>query len=468
MPVLSPVQDIENSQASDLSARGLYFDLIHGQPDTETLERSRQFLTEQLWASQALDTDAPQEIGDLEAWMLDSVEQVGHAYQEYLEARQAGGERRYFLSKSHALSFLRCVAPTKLVDGAWLYGLLPHWQDPRFTNLIRTYLEELGDGVPSKNHVVLYRKLLASQGCDNWQDLGDEYFAQGAIQLALAYGAEHFLPEIIGFNLGYEQLPLHLLITAYELRELGIDPYYFTLHITVDNADSGHARQAVNAVFDAMPRAGDAQDFWRRVRNGYNLNFLGESSNSVIESFDIDREMKAIFARKATIGQYAHSDYRRVAGKTVNEWLSCPAQTDAFTAAMEAEGWFKRHQDPQNSRFWRLIQSEKARMFGVFSAYEQQVIFDWIAGDAPDKESFARPKSLLSFEARQRLRHRAPDAEEEGDNDFAAEVRALETSLALAETRRQLMDTLISLMSPSSHHSAAGLKATRIFHDILG
>jgi hypothetical protein len=64
--------------------------------------------------------------------------------------------------------------------------------------------------------------------------------------------AEKFLPEVIGFNLGYEQLPLHLLITAYELKELHIDPYYFTLHITVDNADSGHAKQAVDAVFSAM------------------------------------------------------------------------------------------------------------------------------------------------------------------------------------------------------------------------
>ena len=115
------------------------------------------------------------------------------------------------------------MAPTKLVDGAWLYGLLQRWDDARFTALIQTYLEELGDGLPEKNHVVLYRKLLASQGCDDWRELDDEHFVQGAIQLALAEHAEQFLPEIIGFNLGYEQLPLHLLITSYELTELGVD-----------------------------------------------------------------------------------------------------------------------------------------------------------------------------------------------------------------------------------------------------
>src|SRR5690606_9289206 len=107
-------------------------------------------------------------------------------------------------------------------------GLLHRWDDARFAPLIRIYLEELGEGLPDKNHVLLYRKLLASHGCEQQDNLSDDHFTQGAIQLSLAHHAADFLPEVIGFNLGYEQLPLHLLITAYELNELGIDPYYFT------------------------------------------------------------------------------------------------------------------------------------------------------------------------------------------------------------------------------------------------
>src|SRR5204863_5849817 len=137
------------------------------------------------------------------------------------------------------------------------------------------YLEELGEGIPSRHHVLLYRKLLATHGCEGWQQLSAEHFTQGAIQLALAHHADEFLPEVIGFNLGYEQLPLHLLITAYELKELGLDPYYFTLHVTVDNTDTGHARRAVQAVVDNMPRLGDATAFWRRVRAGYQLSNAG-------------------------------------------------------------------------------------------------------------------------------------------------------------------------------------------------
>ena len=106
------------------------------------------------------------------------------------------------------------MAPTKLVDGAWLYGLLAHWRNARFPDLVRTYVEELGEGAPDKNHVLLYRDMLARHGLEQLHDLPDDRYQQGLIQLALGWNAEIFLPEVIGFNLAYEQLPLHLLITA--------------------------------------------------------------------------------------------------------------------------------------------------------------------------------------------------------------------------------------------------------------
>jgi hypothetical protein len=39
--------------------------------------------------------------------------------------------------------------------------------------------------VPDKNHVTLYRKLLAAHGCDTGK-AAENHFVQGAIQLALA------------------------------------------------------------------------------------------------------------------------------------------------------------------------------------------------------------------------------------------------------------------------------------------
>lgn len=192
-----------------------------------------------------------------------------------------------------------------------------------------TYLEELGDGVPAQNHVVLYRKLLAEHGLPDMPDIDDDRYLQGAVQLALGYAGDDYLPEVIGYNLGYEQLPLHLLISAYELSELDIDPYYFTLHVTIDNASTGHAHKAVQSLMQLMPMEADRESFWRRVTRGYRLNDLGQGSRAVIESFDLDRELLDMLERKRPFGQHMHSDYCKFEGRTVNQWLAEPGHRRA-------------------------------------------------------------------------------------------------------------------------------------------
>jgi hypothetical protein len=280
------------------SARTLYFSLLDNPHNVGEL--ASDYLHAQIAAVRDEPADLPEAMWQLPSWIHGRAETVGIAYREYLAARKAGVPRRYFTNKAHALYFLKGAAPTKLVDGAWLYGMLPRWDNPDFHPLIKTYLEELGDGVPDKNHVTLYRRLLAAHGCEGWETLPDDYFVQGAIQLALAHNADEFLPEIIGYNLGYEQLPLHLLITSYELNELGIDPYYFTLHITVDNAGTGHAHKAVQALRNLMAQSADPQAFFRRVLDGYRLNEIGAGTSSIIASFDVEAELIDIFAAKAS------------------------------------------------------------------------------------------------------------------------------------------------------------------------
>ncbi len=122
----------------------------------------------------------------LEGWMERQALEVGEKYARYLDSRREGQSRSYFSSRAHAISYLQQIAPTKLVDGAWLYGTLQRWEDPRFRPLIRTYLEELGDGDPSQNHVLLYRQILAQYGGEDLAELSDEHFVQGAVQLAFA------------------------------------------------------------------------------------------------------------------------------------------------------------------------------------------------------------------------------------------------------------------------------------------
>ncbi|HAA41240.1 MAG TPA: hypothetical protein DCE36_14320, partial [Pseudomonas sp.] len=199
----------------------LYQHLYGEAPGAE--EVARAFLHTHLAQVRDAPSELPQMPEQLPAWIEQRCADVAQAYADYLEQRQQGRPRRYFQNKAHALYFLQRVAPTKQVDGAWLNGLLRYWHDPRFDGLLTTYLEELGDGEAAQNHVVIYRKLLSEHDADSDAGLEDNHYLQGALQLALGLCADDFLPEIIGFNLGYEQLPLHLLITSYELSELGID-----------------------------------------------------------------------------------------------------------------------------------------------------------------------------------------------------------------------------------------------------
>ncbi|MGQ2980496.1 MAG: iron-containing redox enzyme family protein, partial [Polaromonas sp.] len=410
-----------------------------------------------------------------EAWKQTGAQSATAAYGHYLEQRQAGAPRRYFSNRAHALYFLRAVAPTKLVDGAWLYGLLKHWRNPRFADLLRTYVEELGDGAADKNHVVIYRALMARYGLESLDGLDDELYTQGVIQLALACSAEDYLPEVIGFNLGYEQLPLHLLISAYELNELGLDPYYFQLHVTVDNPDTGHAKRAVQAVLDNLPRLGDADDFWRRVRQGYQLSNAGVGSTDVIAGFDIEREVVRIFSHKSAAGHGAHSDYCRVAGRNINDWLARKEDIPEFLGALQKAGWIRRGAPVEESRFWGLLQGARAEMFGVFSPYELQLIHDWIRGDASqdgrayteavgDTHTARRP----SFRVAARLAATrglstfdvagANDAQDLLDVDLQALSQQLATLDAAGQGR-----LLVQAMAPGQHWTPAGLLATRMF-----
>lgn len=417
----------------------------------DALELAREYLQDQLAQVETSASDLPDSPEDLPAWVEQRCAAVAQAYAEYLEQRQQGRPRRYFQNKAHALYVLQRVAPTKQVDGAWLYGLLHYWQDQRFDGLLTTYLEELGDGEAAQNHVVIYRKLLSEHDADSEAGLEDEHYLQGALQLALGLCADEFLPEIIGYNLGYEQLPLHLLITAYELSELGIDPYYFTLHVTIDNPSSGHAAKAAQSVLNLLPLGEGRAAFYRRVAAGYRLNDLGPGTTAVIKQFDLQEEVVAMLERKRTFGQHMHSDYCRFEGKTVNQWLAKPGQIGDFLKAMEDKGWIKRNQDPTESRFWQLIEGAGAAMFGVFSGYEKQVLHDWIAGDwiGAKRVPPVRPGRGSRFTREQ---HRPADPD----------TQALADSLWNLPDEQQL-GTLIPWMSARRHCCPAGLYATRRF-----
>jgi hypothetical protein len=454
---------LESKAEAPHTYNDVYHALLQPKPSKDLFRQAKNFLDQQLARASQLDCELPAQAHQLHDWMQHKLSNTGQAYQAYLANRKARQPRRFFANKGEALLFLQQIEPTKRVDGSWLYGALQCWADNRCEPLIRTYLDELGNGSAQQNHVLLYQSLMAKEGIATATQLDDVFYLQGSIQLALGLLGQDYLPEVIGFNLGYEQLPLHLLISTFELDELGIDPYYFNVHITIDNADSGHARKAIDALHAYMPLFVQKEEFYRRVKNGYNLNNMGLSSDQMIQSLNLEKAVLDIFAKKAIVGKLSHGNYCRVAGQSVNQWLEQPNKMAKFVDALQQSNWIRRHEDPQHSRFWQAVASDQGVMYGVFSSAEQQIIHDWIAGDwlqsteaphVPRYRAAHQSKTITRFESvsmQQALHSEDPD------------VCRLANKLQQCQTNQQAFSLLMPFLSAGLHSSHCGLWATQQF-----
>lgn len=359
--------------------------------------KSSQFLKNEI-ASLDLNAEAfPDDATLVKDWIHTNNHIQCHHYADYLERRKNNSQREYFNTTSEAYEFLYKIAPVKRVDGAWLYSLIHYWNDPVFKDFIQIYLEELGLGVDKANHVKVYERLLASLGLEDFSmQLSDPYYHQPAIQLALAYASSDFIPEVIGFNLGYEQLPLHLMITNYELNELGINAKYFNLHITIDNFENGHADLSTKAFYKIAQKYKHQDDFMRKLKQGFLLNNLGLGSVDIINHTDTQQVVKDIFKRKAIVGKLMHNNKCKFSQKTVNQWLSQEDSIDDFIDELIRANWLKLNQDPLESRFWKIIDHVEGKMYGVFTPVEKVFIHDWIAGYKASEFKYRIQSNLLN------------------------------------------------------------------------
>jgi hypothetical protein len=125
-------------------------------------------------------------------------------------------------------------------------------------------------------------------------------------------------------------------------------------------------------------------------------------------------------------------------------------------------GWIKKNEAPEQSRFWKLIEGEgdQAKMFGVFSGYEKQVIYDWIAGDyqAAMPNNVAR---LPQMNSRKPLSTSVQTDRHDGD------VEELEAKLVSVNSIQEIVKLLTPYLSPALHHTPAGLMATRLYKSMM-
>ena len=349
-------------------------------------------------------------------------------YQQYLARRWAGGPRELFPTSAHAHEWLRLAACVKYVDGSWVSGILlrPSIKERKSARIAwQVISEEFGDGDIDKNHVYIYHRLIDSLGLggrdkDGRAMRGDQpgfdgsaidhgiprCWAAAVAQQCIGLLSPEFFPESLGFNMAYETLPYHLLVTSYELRELDIDDSYFALHITIDNPHSGHAAMARLAVETYLNQLeGESQKLaWRRIQAGMVLaEGLPTTPWSPIDFERVgsrykpravaqlptraEQDVAELFLAKSKAARRMHCPSRiRVAGETLEEWLDpntmTPPKSIEFTRALSTYRPLVKAGDVEKSRLVREMQWG-GRMFGAFSKSEVTIVKDWVAGLVP-------------------------------------------------------------------------------------
>jgi hypothetical protein len=335
-------------------------------------------------------------------------------WEEYLARRKSGGSREMFSSKDEAKWWLKQAAPVKYVDGAWLGHINKITTSFKYRTITKNawqvMSEELGDGDLAKHHVHVYRNLmnnidagLPAADSEDFihprHELNEARCWKAAMaQLLISLFPHDFLPEALGFNMAYESLPLHLLKTVKELRELRLDPYYFELHISIDNADSGHAAMAMAAVANYMDKVSQhdgeeaANIAWKRVQAGYVLAEGPTTPESpslkqpVQETFprsDTEATLIDIFAAKSFVAHKIHCNSRlRIGRWSLVDWLEPHAfkdtqwQKEFLQDLSNCKPWVVKG-DSGNSRLIKEL-SWEGKMFGSFTQTEVEVVKEWI------------------------------------------------------------------------------------------
>lgn len=275
--------------------RQLYHQLVNLDPSSDAHEASRSHLLTLLgraerpahrdlrrlglWPWHPGENTAP---SPLRRWTL------SHVAKQAARATEATAFPK-LLGKRDVVWLLTQLAPTAFVDGAWLAGMASvttqHLGPARA--LLTIYRDELGAGDVYQHHGNLMRRTLSAHGvtlpaCDSpeFRDsaaLETSAFSLACLWLTASRHSASHLPELLGINLATEiaGLGVDYFRAAQLLQHHGIDPYFFTLHNSIDNADVGHTALSVAAIddylLDLQNRAGNdvAQAASQRVWNGY-------------------------------------------------------------------------------------------------------------------------------------------------------------------------------------------------------
>lgn len=357
-------------------------------------------------------------------------------WEQYLARRRAGSPVEMFEDKAEAKWWLKQIAPVKYVDGSWLghiHKITTPFDLRRATkDAWQVMSEELGDGDPQKNHVYVYRELMKDieSGLPDADtvdfihprhQLNEKCVWEAAVaQLLISLFPHEFLPEILGFNLHFEGLTLETMKAAIELEELGLNPYYFILHISIDNADSGHTAIAMQAVVKYIEHVRQAQgnsavqQAWKRVQAGFILSkglsiapLCPSRRTPAVDSFPRntrEAELVRILKAKVPVAHKIHcSSQMRIGGRKLADWLDPHAfagkqwQMDFLDSLSNMKPWVRRGDSSKSKLIQEL--SWEGKMFGSFTQNEVEVVKRWI-----DALGNSNPQVYWSFVGRTEIK----------------------------------------------------------------
>ncbi|OJI96678.1 hypothetical protein ASPVEDRAFT_121146 [Aspergillus versicolor CBS 583.65] len=422
----NPAEDSKWTARRELEFyKELFFKLqnLEDFPDTKPLGR-QTFLT---LLSQALDdyVKAPSSssilsIKDFDekqlARFLDrEQDNVTSQYHEYINRRKLGGPRELFENKHKAEERLREMAPLKLVDGAWLGHFNKITMPFALRSIVKqawqVFTEELGNGNAEQHHVKIFEDLLGAFEPDLPSPttkailhpryrLGNlKYWRAAVAQLLISLFPHEFVPEILGFNMHFEALQLDTMQAAKELPELHLNPYYFLLHVSIDNSHSGHAAMAMTSVVDYIQHLAEtegevaAEVGWKRVQAGYIFSEWvikkGNQPTNILPELNADSNVGlesrvlAIFRSKLQAAHRLHCGSRvKIGDRLLADWLDPEAflvegwQQEFMQCLSSCKPWIY----PGDSQKSRLVQELRwgGRMYGSFTKGEVETLELWI------------------------------------------------------------------------------------------
>ncbi len=221
---------------------------------------------------------------------------IDNIYQQEISAYQPLHNKPKFSKEAYVWG-LEQVAPMILIDGCWLQNCLTIQNSyPEISEILFSiYCDEIGNGKLEQNHPYIFQQLTDSLDIQlppvNTEEfVGHTGFINSAFDLpvymlSLAGSSLEFLPELLGLNMAIELSGLgnSYMTLVDEWRYWGIDSTIADIHISIDNAASGHTFLAKKSILlymdNMMQQTGNRKTVdahWRRIFCGYaSLRFVG-------------------------------------------------------------------------------------------------------------------------------------------------------------------------------------------------